>query len=679
VSGQPVVVVRIGGRTVALVPEAPVAVAPDDTPAEAVAMVRCDTCGTTGAMAAPITYSFYDDDHFGRLELWYGSHHTGSCPACDAGIHIDLGYTLTRYPHSGTCELSLDALRHFARRISGGTLVPASEADILAAEQQRKRASNTMSTTTHVARSSAECHLYIALHPCACGEHELTTQHKLIQGAGDLVAQYWGTCPRCGIARAFAFPLDPEMPPIDSFGGTAPSRIICPGEFALRSDQLASRWPADPRAIEPARRAQAREDLAWSIRALEEVVKFVPAGADAVPAAAFTSMQGRAAFDAESGRFRTIRLQARLGAFRQLLAQLDAAMAGTTAPGAPPAETPGTPSHAARDDTQASVWLTCLDVAPARGLFAVGRVDGTVVVADIASGQPHWIARPYADRVTSVCILDDGVWTAGIEGAVVALDLVRGAVVRRFDAGHERLLMLRPGPVGQLITVGDDGHARLWRRDGGPALQTLDEKRYGPAHSVAATDDWIAIGYKSGWATIWQPATVEGPPSTWAYAGNMQPAGRSGSPLGAIAASPSGDRVAFARDRRVTLCVAGSWQRVAELHTDLACNDVQFDSTGRVLIGACSERRVYVWRRQEEVGNPHGYWSRLGRPLGHGMERGQWAQELIYSAARFAGDDQVIATSFDGTAQLFRLDEPGLSPRRVAHYGGARPGGWVDR
>jgi hypothetical protein len=40
------------------------------------------------------------------------------------------------------------------------------------------------------------------------------------------------------------------------------------------------------------------------------------------------------------------------------------------------------------------------------------------------------------------------------------------------------------------------------------------------------------------------------------------------------------------------------------------------------------------------------------------MERGQWEQTLIYSDARFASDGQAIATSFDGTVQLFHLDGP---------------------
>jgi hypothetical protein len=139
-SDQGVVVVRIGDRSLPLLPESPVAVAPADTPAEAIAMIRCDTCGATGTLAAPVTDTFYDDDHFGRFELWYDSRHVGACSACGTAIDVHLGYTLTRYPLTGAVELSLNQLTQAAKRVVGGVLVPASGADILAARRHRQAA-----------------------------------------------------------------------------------------------------------------------------------------------------------------------------------------------------------------------------------------------------------------------------------------------------------------------------------------------------------------------------------------------------------------------------------------------------------------------------------------------------------------------------------------------------------
>jgi hypothetical protein len=174
-----------------------------------------------------------------------------------------------------------------------------------------------------IARSSPECHLYMSLHPCSCGDATAPARHGVYSEPAGLVARYEGACPTCGLQRRFDFVLDPEMPPLDAFGGASPSKIVDPGQFAAHSDRLASRWPASPTAIPPADRGRARDDLAWAIRALEEVQKFIPAGGDAVPAEAFTSSDGRAVYDAEPGRFRALRLGARLTAYRQILGDLD--------------------------------------------------------------------------------------------------------------------------------------------------------------------------------------------------------------------------------------------------------------------------------------------------------------------------------------------------------------------
>jgi WD40 repeat protein len=323
-------------------------------------------------------------------------------------------------------------------------------------------------------------------------------------------------------------------------------------------------------------------------------------------------------------------------------------------------------------------WLTCLDVSTQPGLFAVGRLDGTVIVADLATGQPRSVVRHHTDRVSALCFLDDLLWTAGFDGAVMALDLLQGGVVRRFDPGHGCVRALRPAASDLLITAGDDGHARLWPRDGGGALQTLDETRHGPAYCVIVLKDWIAIGYRNGCVGLWEPSASDGQPTAWAYAGQMEPPGRRGSPVYAIAGSPADACVAFARDRRVTLCTPGDWRRVAELETDLACNDIQFASTGNALVGACSERHVRVWNSQPMAGHGGGHWNRYGKMLGLGMAGSPWEQELVYSGARFAGDDRVIATSFDGTVQLFDLARPGLSPHRVARFDGPTPSGWSE-
>jgi hypothetical protein len=667
-SSRAFVGVRIGGDLVTLLPEHPVGVGNDDTPDLAVAMVRCAGCGATTPAVAPVTYKFYDDDHYGRLELWYESRHAGACAACAGRFEIETSYTLTRYPGSGRAEFSLDQLEKAGRRSEGGSLAFAPIDELVAAAPAKADA------PPPVARSSAECHLYMALHPCPCGEAAAPTEHKVVQGRDGLVAQYRGQCAKCGRTRAFDFALDPEVPPVDAFGGAKPSRLICPGQFALHADRLAARWPADRTNLSEAQRAQARDDLAWAARALEEVLKFVPADGDAVPAAAFTSDEGRAALAAEPGRFRKVRLQARLEAYRQLLT--------------PPVAAP--PPAAKAEAAGESVWLTCIDVAADRNLFAVGRQDGVVIIADLASGQPRRMEPLHRDRVSRVVFDGALLWTAAFDGQVVAWDLALGEVRRRFDAGHGRVLALRLAGPDRLLTAGGDGNVRLWDKAGGAALQVLDEKRYGAAYSVAALPGWVAIGYQDGHSCFWEPATA-GAAGPWAYAGHMQSAGRTGSPVYSIAVNASGTLVAFARDRRVTIYTPGTWRAVVDLECDLACNDLQFDSAGEALLGACSERRVRRWRRepvqtpspqsskqQRQVQRgPVARWNRFGDWFGAGMERGKWEQTLIYSGARFAGDGRIIATSFDGTVQLFQGNAR-LDPHRVARFGVPNPSGWSE-
>lgn len=173
-----------------------------------------------------------------------------------------------------------------------------------------------------VARSSPECHLYMELRPCACGEARFAPASRTESRGEDLVAVYDGACPRCGAARRFEFVLDPELPPPPpAFGGASPSRIICPGEFLRAAAAAAAVVPASTAGLSAQQRLAARLQLERAVAAMREVLKFVPAGEDRVPTSALTSSDGRRAYLAEPGRFRTLRLAAVLEAYEQGLAR----------------------------------------------------------------------------------------------------------------------------------------------------------------------------------------------------------------------------------------------------------------------------------------------------------------------------------------------------------------------
>ena len=106
---EPGVELRIGQRVLRLVARRREEVADKTAPSEACATVRCDACATPAKHVAPVKYVTYDDDHYGRFELWYESPIDSGCPTCGAGIVVMLRYTLTEVtgvtPHRHFIEL----------------------------------------------------------------------------------------------------------------------------------------------------------------------------------------------------------------------------------------------------------------------------------------------------------------------------------------------------------------------------------------------------------------------------------------------------------------------------------------------------------------------------------------------------------------------------------------------
>lgn len=170
-----------------------------------------------------------------------------------------------------------------------------------------------------IARSSPECHLYIELHPCACGEAKLDVRHRLVSFDAGLGAVYEAPCSRCGVQRQFEFLLDPEIPPGDKFGGANASTIIDAGQYLAVADDAAKRVPADVTGLDDDDRRAAGWWMNRAVNALEEVIKAIPPGAEAVSETAMFSESGKAVYARESGRFRRSRLEAVLESYRELL------------------------------------------------------------------------------------------------------------------------------------------------------------------------------------------------------------------------------------------------------------------------------------------------------------------------------------------------------------------------
>jgi hypothetical protein len=151
-----------------------------------------------------------------------------------------------------------------------------------------------------LARTIAEARLYMDLQPCeACGYLGFTGSGAAARG----VIRFSGPCPRCRADREFTFRMPDKV--FDGFGGDAPSELLDPSEWLVVAD-LAARHAPVPDAA----------DYTLAAAAIDEVLKFIPSGADAVPPEALHTATGRAAYEQEPGRFRRSRLAAVAASYR---------------------------------------------------------------------------------------------------------------------------------------------------------------------------------------------------------------------------------------------------------------------------------------------------------------------------------------------------------------------------
>ncbi|NUR96739.1 MAG: hypothetical protein HOV67_15955 [Kribbellaceae bacterium] len=155
-----------------------------------------------------------------------------------------------------------------------------------------------------VARTRDEAQLYLELHPCPdCGSDEAPWQQALVDVDGELASSYAATCPGCAAEREYLFGLPEREAPVHgwpTFGGPEPSEIIDAGQWLDIAERAVAAVPPEP--------AEAGRVLAIAQAAVAEVIKFVPAGADAVPEDEFWTPDGQAVRAAEPSRFRLDRL-----------------------------------------------------------------------------------------------------------------------------------------------------------------------------------------------------------------------------------------------------------------------------------------------------------------------------------------------------------------------------------
>ncbi|GAA4215178.1 hypothetical protein [Actinocatenispora rupis] len=167
------------------------------------------------------------------------------------------------------------------------------------------------------ARTFDEIYLYLDLRPCVCGETQLDERVSTsVVVDGEPAERISGQCASCGRPRQFTFRMPPGPPEVSfeiSYGGDEPSRLLDPGEWlgvselygVAADEQTRDLDPADDEAV-----TRAYYLLASSLAAVDEVLKFLPAGAAEVPEGAFWSQAGRMVYETSAERFERDRLTA---------------------------------------------------------------------------------------------------------------------------------------------------------------------------------------------------------------------------------------------------------------------------------------------------------------------------------------------------------------------------------
>jgi hypothetical protein len=170
-----------------------------------------------------------------------------------------------------------------------------------------------------VARTRDEAHLYLELHPCPdCGAADAPWEQALVEVDGEIASSYAAICPGCSAEREYLFGVPARQTAVEewpAFGGSEPSEILDAGQWLAVADTAAASVPTDP--------VEADRVLAIAQAAVAEVIKFVPAGADAVPDDEFWTPQGQAVLAAEPARFRLDRLLLTRDTYARLRRDID--------------------------------------------------------------------------------------------------------------------------------------------------------------------------------------------------------------------------------------------------------------------------------------------------------------------------------------------------------------------
>jgi hypothetical protein len=162
--------------------------------------------------------------------------------------------------------------------------------------------------------------MFMALHPCACGDERFAPAVRMTLDDGELVTHYAGRCRTCHTGREFAFRIDDEFtadgehPPLTpgepEYGrGPEPSEIIDAGQWLRSAERIVAATPSNILGVSEREWLARRYRFKAAAESVGEVLKFIPADLDDVPDHAFWTDDGRAERDRAPDRFRRDKLE----------------------------------------------------------------------------------------------------------------------------------------------------------------------------------------------------------------------------------------------------------------------------------------------------------------------------------------------------------------------------------
>jgi WD40 repeat protein len=381
---------------------------------------------------------------------------------------------------------------------------------------------------------------------------------------------------------------------------------------------------------------------------LLELLKFVPAGADAIPPEVLSPEDERDR-EARPERYRRTWMEgllAQQNAMTERIVMDLPRISALEAQAGPRRKIRSKASLTRHGPALPLTWIaaspdgTCLGIGSETGRFMIFSLRHSAVAHAFEAGGFVVRARWTPDgRRLLVGTIDGRLWVRGGDGR---------EALGQIKTGHGTLRGLAVHPRGlRWATCGEDFAVRVWN----PETLGLDfELQDGKAAAidVGFAEGSIVAGYEDGFFVAWTEAGKEK-----LATGQILPDGG----VYSLGVHPSGRSIVFGGRRggmqEVVVGPPGEWRPGTRWPDtpprSIAVNAIDFSSEGR-MVGAFSENSATLFSSLSDgVGTP------LGRPFYLRTPKPEWNKSFIVSGACFIPESPLVATcSFDGALRLWQ-------------------------